>query len=547
MLRCKKLSRLAHLRLSEVCILLAMVFTIQCPSNGWAEESSPIWILREASIYAARISDDYSRQIAVDEVIRAQEKAGDDVGAMKTAELGTLPRNRDNAWGATVVAIQAKHGNVLGATQTLALITEKISRANAIASIAVAYAAAGDIPKALELAGEIPDTSHAYADAFLRIAAVQAKAGDVPGTLRTIAKKWRSNPYGVFPIVEAQLAVGSIDRVIHSTNLISDPSLKSYMLFALVNQVTHRDRQIEIAAIIPVEGVRALAYKSIAEGQFGEGDVQGCLRSLKVSRAAVPAVYNNFARADLQWRISAIFAKAQDIDQAREVAMTIEMEGHRNAALRDIIDIQATAQDYDGALQTAFLGTGEDSPADYALRRIAERQVVEESLEKATSTVAKIKRDEARREALSSLAVIAGKAGQIAMALKLIGLQRERAAEALKLFEMPGAAEQLKRDAKRFRKLSFDVYLFQTTMSWTLREIALSRAGSDALQEAFGYALMIPDGHEGVRTINRIAFNQAKNGDVDGALRWSRRAQLPSHTAFALAGIASALLLGEQK
>jgi hypothetical protein len=38
-----------------------------------------------------------------------------------------------------------------------------------------------------------------------------------------------------------------------------------------------------------------------------------------------------------------------------------------------------------------------------------------------------------------------------------------------------------------------------------------------------------------------------KGGDVDGALRWITAAQLPSQKAFALSGVAGALLQKEKK
>ena len=168
------------------CTFLALVFVAQYPSSGIAEDRSPAMLLREASSNAARIDDDGAKRVALLGIMAAQEKLGDEVGAIKTVEREPIPGNRDNAW-ATVVAIQASKGNVAGATQSLAKISTKIARANAQAPIAVAYAAAGDIPKALQVAEQIPDNYYAYGDAFFRIAAIQAAAGDVPGALHTVA------------------------------------------------------------------------------------------------------------------------------------------------------------------------------------------------------------------------------------------------------------------------------------------------------------------------------------------------------------------------
>jgi hypothetical protein len=278
---------------------LALVVVAQHPSIGLAEDRSATKLLREASTNVARIDDDNVKEFALRSILYNQQKVGDEAGAIKTAELEPRPLNRDNAW-VTVVAIQASKGNITGATQTVARISEKIARANALAPIAVAYAAAGDIPKALQLAGQIPDDYYAHGDAFLRIAAMQAAAGDVPWALRTVADKWHLNPYRLIPTIQAQLAAGSIDQAVQLTKVTDDQYLKSYLLLAVATQVKDRKRQLDIAATIPVEGVKALAYKEIAESQLAEGDVQGCLSSLTVATEAVPATYNNFARADLQ-------------------------------------------------------------------------------------------------------------------------------------------------------------------------------------------------------------------------------------------------------
>jgi hypothetical protein len=447
----------------------------------------------------------------------------------------------------TVVTIQAGNGNITGATQTLARISDERVRPNALAPIAVAHAAAGDMPKALQLAGEIPDSTYAHGDAFFRIAEIQATAGDVPGALHTVADKWSLNPYRLRPIIQAQLAAGSIDQAVQLTKLTDDQYLKSYLLWAVAAQVKDRKHQLDIAATIPVEGVKAYAYQEIADSQLAEGDVQGCLKSLTVATEAAPAIKNNFARAPLQWGIATIFARAHDIAQARAVAMTIELEGHRNNALRDIIVIQAKDQDYDGALQTALLGTGEDSLTDYALTVIADRQVVVESLDNAMDTIAKIKSDESRNAAFGSAAAAAGEAGQITAALRLIQVQRQGVAEALRFVETPGALEQLRQGDDRAQKLFSDVHSFQSALAGTLNEIALSRAGNGALQEALGYALLIPEADsESGRTFESLAFNQAKRGDVDGALRWITAAHLPSQKAFALSGVAGAVMLKEK-
>ena len=198
------------------CLFLAL--GVHPPSSGSAEDRSPTGLLREASIYAARMDTDKGKHSALRGILYNQQKAGDETGAMMTAELESNLGRGDNAW-AIVVAIQASKGNITGAKESLARISEKIAHANALFPIAVAYAANGDISQALKIAGQIPDNYYAHGDAFLRIAAIQAKAGDVPGALHTVRDTWHFNPYGLIPIIQAQLAAGSIDQAIQLTKL----------------------------------------------------------------------------------------------------------------------------------------------------------------------------------------------------------------------------------------------------------------------------------------------------------------------------------------
>ena len=530
-----------------ICIALVLTWMFSTPSIGLTEDRSPLALLREASNYAAHIGDDNVKHNALQGIISAQQKIGDEAGAIKTALLEPLPGNRDNT-RTIVVAIQANRGNIIGAVATLASISEHIAHANASSHIAVAYAAAGDIPKALQLAAEIPDNYAARGDAFYRIAEIQAKGGDMPGALQTVKDEWHTNPYRLIPLIQMQLAVGSWDQAIQLTKLTEDQYLRSYLLWAVARNGKTSVHQLNVAATIPVRGVKALTYKDIAEAQLADGDVQGCLNSLTVATQEAPATYNNFARADLQWRIASLYARAHDIGQARRVAMVIDKEGHRNFALREIVEIQVKEHDDKEALEAASLGTGEDSLTDYALSRIAERQVVMESLPKAMDTIGKIKSDETRVLALASAGEAAAEAGQIATALTLVETHRKAVGEALKFVEMPGSLERLKHDDERAKKLSRDAYFFQHAITYTLGNIARSRADNGVLQEALGYALLIPEAeNEGLRTLGWIAFNQAKAGHVDEALQWVALAQVSSQKAFGLLGVANALILKEKK
>src|SRR4051812_16219357 len=124
------------------CAFLALVFLAQRPCSGLAGDHSSTNLLRESSVYAARMDAVSGKEDTLLSILFSQEKVGDEAGATKTAELVSHSLNKDRA-RATVLAIQASKGNITGATQTLARISDESVRTNALAPIAVAYAAAG--------------------------------------------------------------------------------------------------------------------------------------------------------------------------------------------------------------------------------------------------------------------------------------------------------------------------------------------------------------------------------------------------------------------
>ena len=109
--------------------------------------------------------------------------------------------------------------------------------------------------------------------------------------------------------------------------------------------------------------------------------------------------------------------------------------------------------------------------------------------------------------------------------------------------ETAEALDSLRTGDARAMKLFSQLHAFSDATAHTLSRIALSRADNGALQEALGYALLISEGDiESGETFKWLAFNQAKHGDVDGVVRWITAAESPSHKAFALVGVASALI-----
>jgi hypothetical protein len=173
---------------------------------------------------------------------------------------------------------------------------------------------------------------------------------------------------------------------------------------------------------------------------------------------------------------------------------------------------------------------------------------VSDTLDTALETIAKIRVPESREEALDSASVACAKAGHIPEALRLVGLYRQGVEEALAYVDSAEALERFHQGDERASKSFQDMSLFQLRLSWSLKEIALSRTRNENLQEALGYVLLIPhDDSDRFQCLESIAFLQATSGDTDGALRWIMATQIPSVKSFALLGVAKALIEMEKK
>jgi tetratricopeptide (TPR) repeat protein len=497
-------------------IALAFVILLIGKECVSAEETtlSPRKLLQEASDVAVTIQEPFSKSGVLGAIATAQLRAGDMAGALKNALAMTY--NRPNTL-VSVVTAQAKMGDIEEANRTLSLIDEEIARSNALGRIAVAYAKAGNTQKALQLLAQIPDNHGAHVVALVDIAIIQAAGGDTEGALRTLAREWGANPYGIWQILEPQLAAGDIEGALRIVNSIQDEHFRSYMLWGVTTRVKDLNRKLEIAASIPNGHARADALNWITVEQLAAGDLQGARSSLHRAIEAVPSIHNIWAKADVQWRIAKTMAEANDVPGARKIAKAIEQNGHREMALRDIITVQAKAKDYSGAAETAVQEDGDPSLNDFALRTIARTQATSDGIARALETLEKIHNEKDQGNALAFIAVDAAEAGNIADALQLSGLLRQR---------METAAEAM------LSLRSDDIFM----------AIAKSRAKSGMIQEALGFTTFIRVPYYRERTIEAIAHSQVTAGDDRAALEWIARSQVPSERAMALVGAAYGLM-----
>ncbi|OQW56917.1 MAG: hypothetical protein BVN28_13515 [Nitrospira sp. ST-bin4] len=495
----------------QITFLFSLLMSQECL---FAEELplSARALLQEASNITLTMQEPKSDVLS--SIAIAQLQAGDVEGALKNALAMT--NNRPNTL-ASVVAAQAKMGDIEGATRTLSLIDDDIARANALRPIAVAYAKAADIQKAMELVAQLPVNHAAHVVALVDIAVIQASGGDTEGALKTLAREWGASPYGIWQILEPTLAAGDIDAALQIAQSIQDQDFQSYMLWGVTTRVKDLNRKLEIAATIPNGHARADALTWIAAEQSTVGNLQDARHTLLRAIEAIPSIQNIWAKADVQWRIAKTMAEANDVPGARKIARAIDPKGHREMALKDIITVQAKAKDYSGALETAALEDGDTSLTDFALLSIARTQVTSDGFSRALETLKKIHNEEDQGNALAFIAVDAVEAGNIADALWLSGLLRQR---------IENAPETM------LSSRSDNIFM----------AIAKSRAKSGMIQEALGFTTFIGVPFYRHETIEAVARTQVMAGDGKAALEWIALNQAPAERAIALVGAAYGLM-----
>jgi len=253
--------------------------------------------LRGAQDIAATIPDDTSgKDFAVTEIARAQAKAGDVPGALRS--IASLPQGKPaarNVW---------------------------IERDEGLKRIATAQAESGDVPDALELAESIQ--SAFWKDmAVMGIAEVQANAGDTQGALQTLARM----KSGFFKASALRENVSSRAKA------------------------EDLPRALEVASSIEPPALALRPLVEIAEAQAKFGDCAGAARTVsRVLEAwAVPQEGSAENPSPLN-SVVLIQTEIGDVPGALHIAGGLPNATLRAGALEKIAKIQAQAGDPTGAL-----------------------------------------------------------------------------------------------------------------------------------------------------------------------------------------------------
>ncbi len=547
--------------------LVLFLASLACPSDASAlraanENPRPEKVLIEARTIASEIQDPIQRAEALEQILIAQISLAPSDARDTLKRFPQLP-NRLNQFAA-LASVYAKGGDVDEAERMYAEIRledrgsqkGKLASAAARGALAVAYANAGKMDDAFRIVGQIReqfrDNPPAIVESALAdIAAAQARRGDVAGAIRTATGIASANPQVLIGIVAGQVQAGDLPG---AQQIISglDEGLQRYAQWGIVQAQKDRgrltDAQITASAIKPGHA-KASALLELAQYHLKTGNKTNAVGLLQEAATAARSTTNEWAKADILWRIAAAMAEAGETFTALETARGIEKDGHRRFAMLDIVKAQARQGDFKGAFNNALL-----------LKQEGGDDVAESGYESAVAEVlAELTRSGRAKEAkeavgnfedlrhrrwilLGRIAWAQAEAGDIPGAkatLTLADPEQQRTArrkDLLRLSQVP--REHLSTDDQN-RLQAF--HEMDGMVHWTLDAIAKAQARKGDLRGAVVAADGFSQPSYRASLFREIGVTQAKSGRANQALGWARALQSVSDKAYALLGIAQGL------
>ena len=247
---------------------------------------------------------DDNRSMAYVGIVRAQTQSGDVLAARQMLAKVTNNYERGEALQ-EIASAEAKAGDVPTSLKTAAGIRENnFSKDHALHDIAAAQADSGDVSAAVKTALSIEEQSW-KAHAFYEIAGSQVRHGDLGAARRTVyaVQDVEVQPIGLAGIAEAQAQTGDVTGALRTTGEMLNGSWEDIALNRIaVAQVKAGDLPgaLSTALRIPVmdKGQFGDAMTYIATSQAKAGDVQAALQTIErieADRWMQPAAFAHVA------------------------------------------------------------------------------------------------------------------------------------------------------------------------------------------------------------------------------------------------------------
>ena len=389
---------------------------------------------------AERIGDPIQRSRILSYIARAQARNGDFAGAMDTVDM--IPRSServealDDVWGIQAKEL-VKEGNITEAKRIAGGIEDPVGRAYAFLRAAKAQARAGhdagaqatfsDAARAANGIGSLVER----ADALQEIAEARIEAGYVAGTQETFGDAIsvagqiadpaeRSEAFR--DIVEALSDIGRFTGAIQLAQSVEDQSERAMALRGIAKALADAgqfDRAVQFAESIDDRSERGMALHEVIMELADAGDFD---RATQLAKGINDRSGRDMALHEVVMEL----ADAEHFDRAEQLAERIDGHGERATALLYIAEtlVGPDAPEDFQELMTKVMSSANriDEPGerDPVLKGIAKVQAEAEDYNGALDTANRIESDRYYNRALLATIEELADVGRFASARKLI-------------------------------------------------------------------------------------------------------------------------------
>jgi tetratricopeptide (TPR) repeat protein len=529
----------------------------------------PPKLLVEARTIASFLPEQMDRSSALESILLAQISL-DPGGARETLKSFSDLPNKTNHFASLALAY-AEEGNIDDTERMYAEIRiedrssrqGKLAAANARGYVAVAYANAGKIEDAFRILSQLreqfketPPASISVATAA--IAEAQVKYGDITGAVQTAVTIASENPFCLMNIVGGRVRDRDMQGALQIVSQLEE-GLQPYAQWGIVRAQKEQGRlteaQLTASAIKPGHA-KASALLELANHHLRAGAKSIAAGLLQEASTAAASTANQVARSDVVWHIAAAMAEAGETFTAIETATSIETDGQRRSAIRDIVSAQAKQGDVKGAFNTALLlKHGIDADRDMApgyesaVGDILVELTKSGRAKEAKETVRTIEDFRPRHRLLYARIVSAQadsgdiQGAKVTFLLVESPQQRGTRKKELSRLMLPPREYLSEEDLRRLQELSD----MDSTVRWALEAIAKAQARRGDLHSAVTTADDLTQPSHRASLIQAIGATQVQSGHTQSALIWARALPSPSDKAHALVGIAQALSTPKSK
>lgn len=525
----------------------------------------PAKVLAEARSIASDIQDPLKRAEALEQIVIAQIALAPLEARETLKKFPKLP-NRLNHLAALALAY-AKAGDIEETERMYAEIRledrgtqqGKVATATARGALAVAFANAGKFDDAFrtitQIREQLRDSPPAIVESALGdVALAQAKHGDTAGAVRTATGIASANPQVLIGIVAGRVHAGDLPG---AQQIVAglDEGLQRYAQWGIVQAQRDRgrliDAQVTASAIKPGHA-KASALLELAQHHLKSGNKSNAVGLLQEAATAAGSTMNEWAKADMLWRIAAAMAEAGELFTAMDTARGIEKEEHRRFAILDIVKAQAKQGDFKGAFNSALVlkeAGGDDDAGGYesAVAEVLAELTKSGRVKEAKEAIGNFEDLKHRRWILlGRIAWAQAEAGDISGAgatMTLADPEPQRAArrkDLLRLSDVP--REHLSADDQNRLQALHEM---DGIVHWTLDAIAKAQARKGDLRGAVATADGLSQDSYRSSLFREIGAMEARNGRVNQALSWARALPSMADKAYALIGAAQGLPIGK--